>query len=82
MKIPKYIEEKLHRIAKLNAELKVLDKEIEDFLTKKGIDPDELRGMGLDSNGKAGPDYLTELDNGNDVTEELIAFLKEEYKEF
>lgn len=84
MKIPKYIEEKMHKLAKTSAASKKLSTEIDAFLESKGINPDELRGtvfIGVPSKNTH-IDYLTELEYGNDVTDELIAYLLDEYSDY
>ncbi len=84
MKVPKYIEEKMHKIAKLSAQIKDLSAEIDAFLESKGINPDELRGTAFTGTASKNTrfDYLTELEYGNDVTDELIAYLLDEYAEY
>lgn len=63
--VPKYIRDKMHQIAALEAKKDKLAREVETWLTAKGFDTSEhgLRdgcGCGLD-----------ELDYGNDVTDAL-----------
>ena len=85
MKVPKYIEEKMHKVAKLSAQIQDLSAEIDAFLESKGINPDDLRGApfigGIPSRNTR-LDYLTELEYGNDVTDELIAYLNDEYADY
>lgn len=65
VRVPKYIRDKMHQIAVLEAKKDKLAREVETWLTAKGVDTSEhgLRdgcGCGLD-----------ELDYGNDVTDAL-----------
>ena len=61
VKVPKYIKEKMHRVAGLrvlqNYEMKI----IEEWLESKGFDIDALR----DGCGHS----LEELESGNDITD-------------
>lgn len=63
MKIPKYIKNKMHRIAKLHTEATELMNEVEEYLISKGYDIETIR----DGSGVS----LEELDYGNDVTDKL-----------
>ncbi len=81
MKVSKHIISQMHKAAKLNAEAKKVMAEIENYLTNKGIDPELLRGT-LNYEEFNAPDYLTELDYGIDVTNELVAYLETEYRDF
>lgn len=69
MKIPKYIKNKMHRIAELHTEADELMKEVEEYLTSKGYCIDTIR----DGSGAS----LEELDYGNDVTDMLCERLEE-----
>lgn len=69
MKIPKYIRNKMHRIAELQSQSSALMKEVEEYLEKNGYDIETIR----DGSG----DSLEELDYGNDVTEALCQRLEE-----
>lgn len=84
MKVPKYIIEKMHRLARLSAEAEALSAEIDDYFERKGIDPDELRGASFMDVPSINThiDYLTELECGNDVTDEFIDYLIAEYSEY
>lgn len=68
MKIPKYIKNKMHRIAELHIEADELMKEVEEYLTNRGVCIDTIR----DGSGAS----LEELDYGNDVTELLCERLE------
>ena len=82
MKVPKHIEEKMHKLARLSANAKILSREIDAFFARKGINADGLRGIGCNADGKDYPDYLTDLENGIDVTDDLIGYVISEYSEF
>lgn len=81
MKVSKHIQLQMHKVAKLNAESRKIMSEIEQYLDKKGIDPDLLRGTSTDKTVYAS-DYLTDLDCGIDVTDDLVAYLETEYRDF
>ena len=82
MKISKHIQSQMHKVAKLNAEANSIMREIEDYLLKKGIDPDLMRGLSNDKTFREYSSYLTDLDGGEDVTDDFVAFLEREYKDF
>lgn len=63
MKVPKYIREKMHRCAVLNAQADAEMEAVEEWLQKRGIDTETLR----DGSGCS----LEELEYGNDITDEL-----------
>lgn len=77
MIVSKHIQSKMHKLAKLNAETRALTAEIEEYLFKKGVDTDRLRGIC----GTSDNQYLTDLDDGIDVTDDLVRYLEEEYKD-
>ena len=59
--MPKYIQRKMHRAAKLHAEAAKLTKQVDEWFESRGYAPENLRcGDGLS---------LDELDYGNDVTD-------------
>ena len=63
MKVPKYIRDKMHRVARLNAVAAEEMERVELWLEKNGFDIYSLRdggGIGLE-----------ELDYGEDITDEL-----------
>lgn len=71
LKVPKYIQEKMHRVAKLNFESRILSNEIDEFFIGKGLDIDTLRcGNGLS---------LEELDLGNDITDQFVAEAEDDF---
>lgn len=72
MKVPKYIEKKMRRIAALSGKASKLEAEVCKWLESNGIDPDEI------SNGDGYS--FEELMYGNDVTDALIKRISgEEY---
>lgn len=77
IKIPKYIKNKMHRLAKLSLESRHLSQEIDDWFFKNyGTDErwiEALRsGSGLS---------LEELEYGNDITDEFCeAFERGEFE--
>ncbi len=61
MKVPKYIQAKMHRLASISADAAALSKEIDDWFISRGFVIEDLRsGDGLS---------LEELEYGNDITE-------------
>lgn len=74
MKVPKYIKEKMHKLAKLSEEAMQLENEIDEYLEGKGIDPEELRdGSGI---------TLTELSAGSDITDDLVKRIESDYHDY
>ena len=69
MKVPKYIREKMHRIALHARMVSDLDREVGIWLEQNGIDVEKLSDGG-------GSGY-EELSYGNDVTEELCAQIEQ-----
>ena len=69
MKVPKYIREKMHRIAFCAKLASNLDREVGSWLERNGIDVEELSDGG-------GFGY-EELGYGNDVTDELCARIEQ-----
>ena len=64
MKVPKYIQDKMHKVARLNAMSRALMREVDDYFISKDYDIEKLRC----GNGKS----LDELDYGNDITDEFV----------
>lgn len=62
-KVPLYIKEKMHKLAKLSQQAEELENEISEWFCAKGFDEDALRC----GNGAS----LEELIYGNDVTDEF-----------
>ena len=69
MKVPKYIREKMHRIAIHARMVSDLDREVGIWLEQNGIDVEKLSDGG-------GSGY-EELSYGNDVTDELCAQIEQ-----
>lgn len=69
MKVPKYIREKMHRIALHVRMVSDLDREVGIWLEQNGIDVEKLSDGG-------GSGY-EELSYGNDVTDELCAQIEQ-----
>ena len=69
MKVPKYIREKMHRVALHARMVSDLDREVGIWLEQNGIDVDKLSDGG-------GSGY-EELSYGNDVTDELCAQIEQ-----
>lgn len=69
MKVPKYIREKMHRIALHARMVSDLDREVGIWLEQNGIDMEKLSDGG-------GSGY-EELSYGNDVTDELCAQIEQ-----
>ena len=67
----------MHRLAKLSAEAKVLDKEIDDWFENNGYNTQtsmtkyDLPSL-RDDNGIS----LSELTDGNDITEEFVSLFQ------
>lgn len=69
MKVPKYIREKMHRIALHARMVSDLEREVGIWLEQNGIDVEKLSDGG-------GSGY-EELSYGNDVTDELCAQIEQ-----
>ena len=69
MKVPKYIREKMHRIALHARMVSDLDREVGIWLEQNGIDVEKLSDGG-------GSGY-EELSYGNDVPDELCAQIEQ-----
>lgn len=68
MRIPKYIQDKMHLVVDYNCKATMAMREVEDWLEKHGIDPDDIRDGGGCS--------LDELEFGNDIVDELVERLE------
>lgn len=68
-RVPKYIKDKMHRIAKMQKALALETKEIEEWLNEHGLDSEEFR------NGDG--NSLEEIDYGNDVTDIIVERIEE-----
>lgn len=69
MKVPKYIQKKMHQIALYAGMASSLDREVSLWLERHGVDVEELSDGG-------GWGY-EELSYGNDVTDELCAWIEQ-----
>lgn len=71
MKVSKSIQDKMHRVAQLNSEAKVLMEEVDNYFINKGLDIEELRcGNGIS---------LEELEYGNDITNEFVVWAERNF---
>lgn len=76
MKVPKYIREKMRRVAALNDEADQEMRKVEAWLEKHGVETSYTRGGGLrDGCGCS----LEELEYGNDVTDELCEWIEKDF---
>lgn len=70
MNVPKYIRDKMHRIARINAAADQEMRAVEFWLEKNGCDIEALRdGCGCS---------LEELEYGHDITDELCDRIEQE----
>lgn len=74
MKVPKYIQDKMHRVAELEVRSREVMSEIEDWLLRNGVSEDNLGNGGLLRCGDGCS--LEELEYGNDITELLVEKLE------
>lgn len=79
MKVPKYIQSKMHRLARLSSETALLSKEIDEYFISRGYNVDV---NGFNKSLRSGNGFgLEELELGNDVTEQFVeAFECGEYE--
>ena len=78
MKIPKYIQDKMSKAARLHNEANTLMEEVYSFFEKKSIDLDSTRLL-KSVDGSRFPDYIDHIENGEDVVEDFIEFLENYY---
>ena len=72
-KIPQHIISKMHRLAKIAAEAKILDKEINEWFEKQGYNTQiSMTPYGLPSLRDDTGMSLSKLSDGNDITNEFI----------
>ena len=72
-KIPQHIISKMHRLAKIAAEAKILDKEINEWFEKQGYNTQiSMTPYGLPSLRDDTGMSLSKLNDGNDITNEFI----------
>lgn len=74
MKIPKYIQDKMHRVADLAQQKGRLMWEIEQWLLRNGLTEDDLENGGYLRCGDGVS--LEELEYGTDITEFLVEKLE------
>lgn len=78
MKVPKYIQAKMHRLARLSSEAAQLSQTIDEYFGSRGYNNDFGSKRSLRSGDGVG---LEELELGNDVTEQFVeAFERGEYE--
>lgn len=70
MKVPKYIQAKMHRLARLSSETAQLSLEIDEYFRCRGynVDNPEYKKSLRCDNGES----LKELELGNDITENFV----------
>lgn len=64
MKIPKHIQDKMHRVAKLHNQANTIMAEVNEWFEKQGYDDLFIRN----GNGTS----LEELEYGNDITDDFV----------
>lgn len=74
MKVPKYIRDKMHRVAALERQAAIVMGEIEGWLLRNGVAEEELYSGGYLRCGDGVS--LEELEYGDDVTELLVKKLE------
>lgn len=74
MRVPKYIQDKMHRVAALNRQAGFVMFEIEEWLLRNGIAREDLDNGGFLRCGDGVS--LEELEYGEDITELLVEKLE------
>lgn len=74
MKVPKYIQDKMHRVAELQRQSDRLIWEIEEWLRRNGVTEEDLDNGGYLRCGDGVS--LEELEYGEDITELLVEKLE------
>ena len=74
MRVPKYIQEKMHRVAELQRQSDRLIWEIEEWLRRSGVTEEDLDNGGYLRCGDGVS--LEELEYGEDITELLVEKLE------
>lgn len=69
MKVPKYIQAKMHRLARLSSETAQLSQSIDEYFSNRGYNVDFCSKKSLRSGDGVG---LEELELGNDITEQFV----------
>lgn len=74
MKVPKYIQDKMHRVAIIQRQSDALMYEIEEWLLRNGVTKEDLDNGGYLRCGDG--ISLEELEYGEDITELLVEKLE------
>lgn len=74
MRVPKYIQDKMHRVAELQRQSDRLIWEIEEWLRRNGVTEEDLDNGGYLRCGDGVS--LEELEYGEDITELLVGKLE------
>lgn len=69
IRVPLYIKRKMHQLAKLGAEIKQLDAELDEWFNSHGYETEAFSKHSLRSDNGIS---LSELSDGNDITDEFI----------
>lgn len=69
MKVPKYIQAKMHRLARLSSEAAQLSQSIDEYFSNREYNVDFCSKKSLRSGDGVG---LEELELGNDITEQFV----------
>lgn len=69
MKVPKYIQAKMHRLARLSSETAQLSQSIDEYFSIRGYNVDFCSKKSLRSGDGVG---LEELELGNDITKQFV----------
>ena len=72
MKIPKYIVDDMQKMVKLSRSINEIKAEIRHFAKKKGMSKSDLEALDED---------LIMLSTGEDITDDIIAWVEKEYTE-
>lgn len=71
MKIPKHIQDKMHRVAKLHKQANAIMAEIDEWFEKRGYDDSFIRnGNGISLEG---------LEYGEDITDEFVKAAEDDF---
>lgn len=73
MKIPKYMQDKMHKVAKLHNQANVIMAEVNEWFEKQGYGYDDLfirNGNGIS---------LEELEYGNDITDDFVKAAEDDF---
>ena len=71
MKIPKHIQDKIHKVAKLHNQANAIMAEVNEWFKKQGYDDLFIRnGNGIS---------LEELEYGNDITDDFVKAAEDDF---